>query len=68
MRLEIQFWDALKDLAQREKCDISELCTRIARPARSANLSSAVRVAVMAYYRERAVGDAPANAAASIAE
>jgi predicted DNA-binding ribbon-helix-helix protein len=51
MRLETQFWDALKDVAEREHADIGEICTRIAKRARHANLSSAVRVAMMDYYR-----------------
>jgi predicted DNA-binding ribbon-helix-helix protein len=56
MRLETQFWDALKDVAEREQSDIGEICTRIAKRARHANLSSAVRVAVMDYYRALASG------------
>jgi predicted DNA-binding ribbon-helix-helix protein len=56
MRLESQFWDALHDVDERERSDIGEICTRIAKRARNTNLSSAVRVAMMAYYRELAVG------------
>lgn len=56
MRLESPFWDALKDVAQREHSDIGEICTRIAKRARNTNLSSAIRVAMMAYYRELADG------------
>jgi predicted DNA-binding ribbon-helix-helix protein len=56
MRLETQFWDALKDVAERESADIGEICTRIAKRARNANLSSAVRVAMMDYYRDLAAG------------
>ena len=56
MRLETQFWDALKDVAEREHSDIGEICTRIAKRARHANLSSAVRVAMMDYYRGLADG------------
>lgn len=54
MRLESQFWDALRDVAAREHADVGEICTRIAKGARHANLSSAVRVAMMDYYRELA--------------
>jgi predicted DNA-binding ribbon-helix-helix protein len=46
MRLERQFWDALKEVAERERSDVGEICTRIARDARHTNLSSAVRVAM----------------------
>jgi predicted DNA-binding ribbon-helix-helix protein len=59
MRLESQFWEALRDVAERERSDIGEICTRIAKRARNTNLSSAVRVAMMAYYRELAVGREP---------
>lgn len=55
MRLETQFWEALRDVAERERSDVGEICTRIAKRARHANLSSAVRVAMVAYYRELAV-------------
>lgn len=54
MRLETQFWEALRDVAERERSDVGEICTRIAKRARHANLSSAVRVAMVAYYRELA--------------
>jgi predicted DNA-binding ribbon-helix-helix protein len=59
MRLETQFWDALKDVAEREHADIGDICTRIAKRARNANLSSAVRVAMMDYYRDLAIGRDP---------
>lgn len=65
MRLESQFWDALRDVAAREHADVGEICTRIAKRARHANLSSAVRVAMMDYYRDLAVrGDAAPSAEA----
>jgi predicted DNA-binding ribbon-helix-helix protein len=54
MRLETQFWDALRDVAEREHADVGEICTRIAKRSRNANLSSAVRVAMVDYYRELA--------------
>jgi predicted DNA-binding ribbon-helix-helix protein len=62
MRLESPFWDALKELANREQSDISELCTRIAKQTRYNNLSSAIRVAVMDYYRDLADGKEPTKA------
>jgi predicted DNA-binding ribbon-helix-helix protein len=65
MRLERQFWDALKEVAERERIDIGEVCTRIAHEARNANLSSAVRVAMIAYYRDLAAGRDAAKAEAA---
>ncbi len=62
MRLESQFWDALRDVAAREQADIGEICTRIAKRCRNTNLSSAVRVAMIAYYRDLAAGRDPAKA------
>ena len=59
MRLETQFWDALRDVAERERSDIGEICTRIAKRARNTNLSSAVRVAMMDYYRDLVTGRPP---------
>jgi predicted DNA-binding ribbon-helix-helix protein len=63
MRLETQFWEALRDVAEREHSDVGEICTRIAKRARHANLSSAVRVALVDYYRELASRGEPAPAA-----
>lgn len=59
MRLETQFWEALRDVAEREHADVGEICTRIAKRARHANLSSAVRVAMVDYYRELAARQQP---------
>lgn len=61
MRLETQFWEALRDVAEREHSDVGEICTRIAKRARHANLSSAVRVAMVDYYRELASRGEPAQ-------
>jgi predicted DNA-binding ribbon-helix-helix protein len=69
MRLESQFWDALQDVAEREHSDVGEICTRIAKRTRHANLSSAVRVAMVDYYRDLAAGrdPVPSAEAASVA-
>ena len=65
MRLETQFWDALRDVAEREHADVGEICTRIAKRSRNANLSSAVRVAMVDYYRELAGRQDPLPASTS---
>lgn len=69
MRLETQFWEALRDVAEREHSDVGEICTRIAKRARHANLSSAVRVALVDYYRELAArrDAAPSSPGANLA-
>ncbi|CAO3453795.1 hypothetical protein [Azospirillum argentinense] len=54
MRLESAFWDALAEIARREKVTVSALCTRLADELDSLSaggLSSAVRVYVMEYFR-----------------
>lgn len=63
MRLETQFWDALRDVAARERSDVGEICTQIAKRASHANLSSAVRVAMIDYYRELAGRRDPSSGA-----
>ncbi|MBI3708188.1 MAG: ribbon-helix-helix domain-containing protein [Proteobacteria bacterium] len=51
MRLEPQFWDALAEMADRTNSTIGDICTIVAARTNSANLSSAVRVEVLAYFR-----------------
>ena len=52
VRLEPEMWQALKDIAVREKCSIHILCSMIAKRKRpQSSLTAAVRVFVMLYYR-----------------
>lgn len=53
--LEAPFWDALKELAQREHISMSEFVARIDKTRGDTNLSSAVRVHILSAYRD---GDA----------
>lgn len=52
IRLESLMWDGIKDIAEREKCTIHELCT-IINDNKSANitLTAAIRVFIMLYFR-----------------
>jgi predicted DNA-binding ribbon-helix-helix protein len=53
--LESEFWDALKAMAEAEALPLSTLIARIdAGRSASANLSRAIRLAVLAYFRAKA--------------
>ncbi|AWJ86542.1 hypothetical protein TSH58p_23990 (plasmid) [Azospirillum sp. TSH58] len=54
MRLESAFWEGLEDIARMESLTLGELCNRLAERLGSvdaSNLSSAVRVYVLEYFR-----------------
>ncbi|QCO17188.1 hypothetical protein D3869_18175 (plasmid) [Azospirillum brasilense] len=54
MRLEAAFWEGLEDIARRENLTLGELCNHLAERLESVdatNLSSAVRVYVLEYFR-----------------
>ena len=52
--LEEPFWEALKDAAAEERCSLAALVAAIDSERGTANLSSAVRVWLLARYRTRA--------------
>lgn len=52
--LEAPFWAALKDAAAHERVPVVQLVARIDTGRNGANLSSAVRVWLLAYYRSQA--------------
>ncbi|MBK3735585.1 hypothetical protein GAY29_21275 [Azospirillum brasilense] len=54
MRLEAAFWEGLEEIAQKESLTLGELCNRLAErvdAVDASNLSSAVRVYVLDYFR-----------------
>lgn len=51
--LEAPFWAALKDAAARERIPVVQLVARIDGDRGDANLSSAVRVWLLSYYRSQ---------------
>ncbi len=63
--LEREFWDGVKEIAAAQKLSLDELVTLINRDRQHTNLSSAVRLFVLDYYRrlaeERAGGDVKAK-------
>jgi predicted DNA-binding ribbon-helix-helix protein len=51
--LEDAFWDTLKEIAARRRLTLSELVAAIDRRRQSGNLSSAIRLFVLDYYRDQ---------------
>ena len=52
VRLEPEMWQALKEIAKREKCTIHDICTLIKmRKAPLTSLTAAIRVFLMLYFR-----------------
>ena len=54
--LEAPFWDALREVAARERVPLAAVVARIDAERGEAGLSSAVRVWLLAYYRRLAAG------------
>jgi predicted DNA-binding ribbon-helix-helix protein len=51
--LEDQFWDALKEIAKHRKITLSELVSGIDNDREFPNLSSAIRLFVLEFYRDQ---------------
>jgi predicted DNA-binding ribbon-helix-helix protein len=51
LRLEPEFWDALDEIVTRERSTLSALCERIKGRRSAANLTAAVRLFVLRYFR-----------------
>ena len=51
--LEDEFWNALKEIAVAQNISAAALVSKIDSGREAANLSSAIRVYVLSYYRER---------------
>lgn len=55
VRLEPEMWDALNEIAIREKCTIHDLCTLInTRKDEKSSLTASIRVFLMLYYKSAA--------------
>lgn len=58
IRLETQMWIALKDIADREKCSVHDICSVIAqRKSDTITLTAAIRVFLMLYFKAAATED-----------
>lgn len=51
--LEAAFWDALRDIAVEERLPLARIVQTVDAGRNGAGLSSAVRVWILAYYRQR---------------
>lgn len=51
MRLEPGFWEAIDEIAAREGLNVDQVFERAAKTPHRGNLSSAIRVYVLAYFR-----------------
>jgi predicted DNA-binding ribbon-helix-helix protein len=58
--IEAPFWEAVKEIAAREKLTIAELLAHSNRHRQIPNFSSAIRLYVLDYYRRRVAGRAGA--------
>jgi predicted DNA-binding ribbon-helix-helix protein len=59
--LEDAFWDGLKEIATARDTSVSELITAINSKRQKSNLSSAIRVFVLDFYRNGGDGQLPAG-------
>jgi predicted DNA-binding ribbon-helix-helix protein len=57
LRLEPVMWDALADIAAERGASIHDLVTEAAESNDMPNLSAAVRVFIVAFYRSRSLSD-----------
>mgnify|MGYP003306482781 CR=1 FL=1 len=51
MRLDHETWESLKEICQREKISMNDLCSHIFRIKGQSGLSAATRLFVLVYYR-----------------
>ncbi|GLK70441.1 ribbon-helix-helix domain-containing protein [Ancylobacter dichloromethanicus] len=59
--LEDQFWDALKEIAANRRSTLSEIVASIDSGRNQGNLSSAIRLYVLAHYRSPSAAREPAE-------
>lgn len=54
--LENEFWEGLREIAERNRANVSSLVQQIDHERKNGNLSSAIRVYVFNHFRSRAAG------------
>jgi predicted DNA-binding ribbon-helix-helix protein len=54
MKLEPDMWDALDEICQREQISLHQACTLVAEHHRGNNLTAAMRVFILGYFRAAA--------------
>jgi predicted DNA-binding ribbon-helix-helix protein len=63
IRLESQMWVALKEIAQRERCSIHDLCSLVAtRRKPGLSLTASIRIFLMLYYKAASTEDGHSRA------
>lgn len=58
VRLEPVMWDALKNIARRQRVTVHELVTAIDRERAASSLTAAIRIYIVDFYREAALREA----------
>ncbi len=51
LRMEPYIWDSLKEICERERLTLNEICTEIDQRRGDANLTASIRVFIVSYYR-----------------
>jgi len=63
VRLEQEMWNALREIARREQCNVHDMCSLIQlRKNPGTSLTAAVRVFLMLYYKAAATEDGHSRA------
>lgn len=62
MKLEPDMWDALDEICRREQVTLHEACTLVAEHHRGNNLTAAMRVFILGYFRAAATEQGHASA------
>ena len=58
IRLEAQMWSALKEIADRERCSVHELCSLVAtRRKPGLSLTASIRIFLMLYFKAASTED-----------
>ncbi|MCK9918975.1 ribbon-helix-helix domain-containing protein [Microbacteriaceae bacterium K1510] len=58
--LEDEFWEGLREIAERNRANVSSLVRQIDHERKAGNLSSAIRVYVFNHFRGRTKSEQPA--------
>lgn len=51
LRMEPYIWDSLRDICERERMTVNQMCSEIDTRRGGANLTAALRVFIISYYR-----------------
>ena len=62
LRLEPAMWDALEEVARRERSTVHQICALVDARRSESSLTAAIRVFILGYYRAAATEDGHGNA------